>query len=217
MAGSFAVMEFLLLNGYSCSIMAGFGSVSGLSYNGNTTDLKSYAFDEHNGGTAVSLIVHSFMYTALSACLYELISQLKASDRGNLFNETVIHVGAEFSRSPTFSGKGSEHGWRAAVASVLSGVISAPMVIGNSLKGTAPPSSLTESNASGDYGTWGEAATVDFTGGKFTELTIGHMTSTICRLLRVNPLLPTDMALADPVAAGSGPLSNTVELAKIKG
>ncbi|OQW49298.1 MAG: hypothetical protein A4S09_12345 [Proteobacteria bacterium SG_bin7] len=84
-AENFAVTEYLLTSGYSSSITFGFVSPQSLVYdnvlsaNGvvSSTNSGELGFDEHYGGAYLSLIVNSFTYRAIAACIYELIGQLK--------------------------------------------------------------------------------------------------------------------------------------------
>jgi hypothetical protein len=206
LAGSFAIIEYLLKHGYSCSIMAGINDVNGLNYTGTANG--GWDFDEHSGGSVLSAIVNGFMYQALSACIYELATVLSAvpattpsGSNTHLFNETVIHIGGEFSRKPADSndGRGSEHGWRAAVATIISGAVRAPLVLGNILKDADPAA------------TWGAAAPVEVDG-EVQELTIGHATSTVAEILRIERLATNNSSLAIETSSG---VTETIERGRI--
>lgn len=199
LAETFAVAEYLVLGGYSTSVACGISSVDRVFFEqvivgDNQATLRAvngptyHGFDEHVRGAALSLVFNSFLYRCLAACLYELISKLKERQ---LFGETVIQLGSEFSRSPKGGGSGSDHGWMANVVSLFSGAIDQPLVLGN-----------IRSNGSGGYaGDWGVAAKVNVEG-QDSELGIGHATSTIAHLLRVKPPLPNNSSLVQEKARG---------------
>jgi hypothetical protein len=210
LAENFAVAEYLIKNKYTTSVGLGLGGVNNLAFldRRNETDVTAslgdnlqghWGGDEHVGGSINSLLVNSFMYRSLAACLYEFVSVLKAN---GLFNETVIHIGSEFSRDPDADQKGSQHGWMAAVTSVISGAIDRPMVLGNVRIDDTPGTSAP--------GTFGGAAPVRVDNVE-QELTIGHATSTVCELLRIKTPLPNNGSL---ISVGSGGISPTIEYAR---
>ncbi len=215
LAENFAIAEYLIVNGYSSAVNMGIGYVTGLSAQ-NAINIQNGAaaggagnvnaelsFDEHQCGSFTSLIGNSFLFSAISACLYEFISTLKAA---NLFNETVIQIGGEFSRSARNDHTGSDHGWAAHTTSVLSGAITKPMVLGNCLL-TIPD---WYPNGGSYPGSWGVAAPTKVDGVE-QELTIGHSTSTVAHLLRVEAPLPNNGSL---VAEGNGGVVATIEYAR---
>lgn len=216
LAEGFAVTEYLIQNGYSNNVLFSTDAVINLRFEdyrsfdapyvslGDTTT-GEWNLDEHYGGSATSLIVNSFMFHALSSCLYELISILKSA---NLFDETVIQIGSEFSRNPRDDESGSDHGFTASCTSVLSGVIASPLVVGNCLVDPSQVRAAEQTNS----GSWGAAAKVKVDGAE-QQLTIGHSTSTVAHLLRVKPLLPNNNSL---VREGSGGITATVDLATNK-
>lgn len=209
LAAGFAVAEYLIKNGLSSTVSLGSSNIQNLNFE----DLRDRAspatagasvtglwgYDEHFGGSVLSVILNSFLYRCLSACLYELISVLKAN---NMFQESVIQIGAEFSRNPRNDQSGSDHGWMANCTSLFSGVIDRPIVLGNT----------TLDSAYAD-GTWGAAASVQVDGAN-QQLTIGHSTSTIAHLLRVQPILSNNGSLVE--LKPGAPLAPTVELARNK-
>lgn len=223
LAEGFAVAEYLLLNGLSASILWGITGVQNLFFEnlasvqidsqGNELGQTSLSLDmaegsmpndEHFTGNAISFVANNFLFRSVAACLYEFIAQLKGA---GLFSETVIQLGAEFSRIPRKDFGGSEHGWMANCTSLFSGAIDRPLVLGNILvdgyDGIFNPRRTT----------WGMAAPVEVDGSR-QELVIGHSTSTIASLLRVPPPLPNNGTLV--VESPSGALSPTIELAKNK-
>ena len=207
LAENFAVAEYLIKNKYSTSVGMGLGGVDHLAFldrmdesDSLGDDLKgTWGGDEHVGGSINSLIINSFMYRCLAACLFELVSVLKSK---GMFNETVIHIGSEFSRDPDANQKGSQHGWMAAVTSILSGAIDRPMVLGNVRIDNTPGTSAP--------GTFGGAAPVKVDNVE-QELTIGHATSTVCELLRIKSPLPNNGSL---ISVGSNGISPTIEYAR---
>ncbi|MDZ4660735.1 MAG: hypothetical protein SGJ18_03865 [Pseudomonadota bacterium] len=218
LAEGFAVAEYLLINGYSSSINLAASYISGLSFQdvfeptkdaaGRVTGARAignqvngWAHDEHSGGSFCSLIINSFHFKAIAACLYEMVSVLKTA---NIFKETVIQVGGEFSRDPRNDNSGSDHGWMAHATSLVSGAIIKPMVLGHTLfEGANSP-------AGGNYrGTWGAAAPVKVDGIE-QELTIGHATSTVAELLRVEHPMSNNGALIQETTGG---ITNLVDLA----
>lgn len=204
-AQNFAVTEYLITNGYSSSVNFGFTSPQNLNFDNvlglnnqiSATTNGIFGFDEHFGGAFTSLIINSFTYRALAACLNELVNQLKSK---GLFDETVIQLGSEFSRCPGKDGSGSEHGWVAGCTSLYSGAIKAPMVLGNVLLDGG-------SSAVGTQfpGTWGAGANINVDGAN-QYLSIGHMTSTVAELLRVSPPMKNSGSLIKEVGSSIVPL-----------
>jgi hypothetical protein len=179
MAEGFAVAEYLLLQDYGAAI----NICAGLPLNfnmvvGGAPQNMFYFLDEHLQGTATSVLaMGGFYFRAVAACIYELSQVLKAKGK---WEDTVIHVGSEFSRSPRSDGSGSDHGWEANVTSVYSGAIKKPMILGNTR--VSASDSLAAAPVYG--GAWGAAANVDHDK-TIGHLNIGHVSSTIATLLRV--------------------------------
>jgi hypothetical protein len=143
LAANFTLAELSLVQGLSNSITIGAGGVSNLLMNGANT---SMGHDQHTAGTMASTLYSTKMFGVLATCLLELVTVLKAK---GLFNSTVIHVGGEFGRIPNANQDGSDHGWMASSAMILSGMVQGPMVIGNITKTETSTRSM---------GTWGRAA-----------------------------------------------------------
>lgn len=170
MAEHFAIAEYILINNLSASISLSLGQIFNLVVNGAQTT-QSLSFDEHTNGHMISLYLNSFYNLAYSACLLELIDQLKAQ---NIYNDTVIVAGGEFGRSARNDGLGSDHGQDGSSWSIYSGAITSPLVLGNIYR---------DKTGAGNYlGTWGESANVTQIGKK---LDLGEWASTIAYLLRV--------------------------------
>jgi len=212
LAAGFAVAEYLLTQRYSSSVLFGNGIVSGIDFQDTwsrgtpgTPDMPDpflasggIGHDQHFCGSVNSLLSTTFLYHSLSACLYEFIGVLKAA---GVFDETVIQVGGEFGRDPAGNQKGSDHGWQAMSTSLFSGAIRKPLIVGNTKP--YPVNSSTP-------GSWG-AAGLTLVDGVSQALTLGHMTSTVAHLLRVQPLLSNNSTLVVEDASGLNP---TVDLAK---
>ncbi|OQW49297.1 MAG: hypothetical protein A4S09_12340 [Proteobacteria bacterium SG_bin7] len=117
----------------------------------------------------------------------------------------MIQLGSEFSRCPRKDGSGSDHGWVAGCTSLYSGIIKAPMVLGNAMfDGGKSPLGANYS------GTWGASAPINVDGAT-QYLGIGHMTSTVAELLRVEHPMKNNGSLIQEVGSGVVPL---VELAR---
>jgi hypothetical protein len=215
MAEGFAIAEFLISRGFSSSVGFGLGGiVSGINYQnvlniktgqvmGDLTGNRIHNFDSHDAGAVTALIIDSYLYRSLATCLYEFIEQLKGR---SLFSETVIQIGAEFTRIPRDDMSGSDHGWSAQTTSVFSGAISRPLVMGNILvDGNRGVQRRT--------GTWGNAAPL-LIGAANRALGIGETTATIAALLRVKPLIAASMSL---IAESGGSVTPVVEPAAQKG
>jgi uncharacterized protein (DUF1501 family) len=68
------------------------------------------------------------MYRGVLGCLTEYVTQLKAK---GIFDRTVIHISAEFNRTPKADGTGADHGFMASNTTLISGMVAAPGVVGN--------------------------------------------------------------------------------------
>lgn len=156
LANHFAMTEYILVNGYSSSIAFGVK--------------RNTKFDEHDLGFLDSLYVNTILNRALAACVLGLKDTLKSTPHkngGNLFNETLIQISAEFGRKPKEDKTGSDHSPEAGSATLISGAIKGREVIGDIKYG---------SKKSVKYpGTYGETA---------NGLTIGHLANTVADILR---------------------------------
>lgn len=166
MAAHFAMAEYVLLNNLSDSVAIAPGGMTKLNVNGGNVQSLP---DEHFTAAIPSLYYNSFYNLAYSACLLELIDQLKAK---GIFSETVIVTGGEFGRNPLDSGTGSDHGYLGSSSAIYSGAISGPFVIGNIYR------DLGEDKYAG---TWGHAAPVAELG---EPIGLAHWAATIAYLLR---------------------------------
>ena len=196
LAESFAIAEYLLVHGQSSSIVAGCSGIGGLQVPG----FAPWGWDEHAAGSAISVVANSYAFRSVAACLLELTSSLQAA---NVFDETIIQLGGEFSRSPRADMTGSDHSPNGNAFSLISGAIHKPCVIGNTkpTDDTAHP------------GNFGEGDTMALDGGQRQPGT-GNQASTLARLLRVVSPMPNDSSL---LAEGTSGIVPVVELAKNKG
>lgn len=198
LAESMAVAEYLIKNGYSSSVTCGLNLfVMGMNcmVAANraplTAEMNRLSLDSHGNGAYVDLILSSFVWRSVAACLNELITQLKAA---NLWNETVIQLSTEFGRKPREVAVGSDHGIESGSVSVFSGAINKPFVVGDTQIAADPSLTLYQ-------GTWGYGAENDVGGGK-ARLTQGYAASTIAHLLRVKTPTPNNLTLLQELANG---------------
>ena len=98
-----------------------------------------------------------------------------------MFNTSVLNFASEFNRSARPNGNGSDHGWRGSNATLFSGMIKAPIVIGN----------IQEEKDSRNG--WGIAAPLDELGGR--EMVIGNVASSISNILGCESPTPNDQSL----------------------
>ncbi len=170
MAQAFAFAEFALKEKLSSSLSV---VTAGVTLQG-IKDVGNLTADQHFVGSVTSVFFTSLMYRAFASCLLELTNQLKAE---SLFDNTVLHVMSEFSRTPKKNGAGSDHGFRGASAMIISGMVKQPGLIGNILKESK--SSATRSRYPG---TWGEAAPL-FQSGR--NLVNDDIIQTLCEMLEI--------------------------------
>jgi hypothetical protein len=195
-AQHFAMAEYVLTNNLSYSVSIGTAGLTNLLINADAKFKQKY--DEHQTGAMASLISNAYLNVAYSACLLELIDQLKAH---GMFEETVIVSGSEFGRSPHGDGFGSGHGYSGGCSVIYSGALQAsPMVLGNIYTDRIQDVD--------DAGTWGFGAPVAELG---KALSLGNWASTIAGLLRV----PSPNSASTPVIVETqGVFKPTIELAK---
>ena len=172
MAEKFALAEYVIVNQLSQSITLGMPNWTGLSIGDIVLDEEVLIFDEHAVGSMGSLLFNTLQYRALSSCLLELVSVLKAND---LFSETIINVASEFNRIPNWNRDGSEHGDLSFV--LYSGAIKQAYVLGNI------ESNPVNSGRPEGIGTWGKGAA--HTGLDSERIEPNHMLSTLATALRV--------------------------------
>jgi hypothetical protein len=170
--------------------------------------------DSHAVGQVVNIMGFSVQYLGLSACLLELIDQLKAtrystdtSDTRSIFDETVIQFGSDFDRLPDDTGAGSQHGWQGNSFTYFCGGIKSFKLVGNLYNGVNYPYG----------GTWGKGAPVAGVGqgGAAALIRPIHCANSICTLLRINSISTAEAPLIvvenDDIALAPG-----IELPKNK-
>jgi hypothetical protein len=201
LAEGFAVAEYLLTQKYGAAVGVNANLPNPMHYvaAGGQALPNPYNTDEHVSGTAVSTLVMAFYYRSVMSCIYELSTVLKAQ---SLWDETVVHVAAEFSRSPRMDGTGSDHGFEANVTSIYSGAIKKPAVLGNC---RVQASDLLAGQANVYGGTWGAAANVQHDKNN-AHLNIGHVTSTVAALLRVEQPMKNFSSVVEVKDSGVEPV-----------
>lgn len=215
MAESFALSEFMIRENLGASMLYQVKDYQRLFLRTNSTpegSTMTLGFDTHFVGVLPMIVASSFLYRSFAACLYEFRRQLNAF---NQFENTVIHYGGEFPRSPrgegiyvSDPGGGSDHGYDAHAFGLMSGAIKKPSVVGNIYR-THPNIS---SRDRGRSGTWGLAAPIsNFEVGSTTP-NMGHAASTLCALLGVPSPTPNFQSL---IVETSNGLEPAVEFGKI--
>lgn len=124
MAANFAAAE-ILLDKVTASMSLGFSGLGGLE---SGTGSFNLGHDQHNAGNVVSTMMTTLFYRAFLASLTEYVEVLKTQ---GLFDKTVIHISAEFNRTPQTDGGGADHGVEASNTTLISGMLQKPAVIGN--------------------------------------------------------------------------------------
>ncbi len=165
LAEQFAMTEYVLTKNLSYSLNISPGSLVNMKVVAGMNSVANHVKDEHFVGKVPSLLINSLVYTALSACLLELISSLKTA---GIWTETVVDLGGEFNRSARVDGSGSDHGYLGASVALYSGGFNGPLVLGNVM--AAPGANA-----------WGRGAPV---AGLGRQLQLNDVASTIAYLLR---------------------------------
>jgi hypothetical protein len=191
---TFILAEYMLKNGLSQSV-SGFltGRLNKLKLDQVHLDgiagaptldlLGDFWIDQHEDGAAITLMINTRYFKAISSCLYELISVLKAQ---SMFNTTMINMVSEFSRMPYAGGIGTGHGYKGAPFSFINGKVNGAISIGNI--GFEKQGNLTLT----ERGLWGAAAP---TIGNRT-INAGNVASTVAAIVGVKSPSPNNMALA---------------------
>jgi len=168
-ACAFAISEILITERITSNITFGLNPPTGLKSQGKAIEIPH---DQHFVGSALSTISTTVFYRGIINCLHDLVRELQKADQ---FNNTVIHIGSEFSRTPKSDASGSDHGFYGSSASIISGKISEFGLIGHVYKDG-------KLNGSGTYpGTWGRAA--DFPGLDGRPIWAQDIANTICAML----------------------------------
>jgi len=219
-----ATAEFLLTNNLSSAILGGIGSSTNLQIDGLVNGsgqpvLTSFGWDQHFTGVALSVVSNTFAFHAIAACIYELVRVLK---QNNQFDETVIRLSSEFSRSPRDTGSnqsspswdpggsGSDHGFLGNHFAVFSGAIKKPAILGNILIDASSQHPYSWSGFNGVYkGSWGVGSKVPTIGGSTfnQKLTWNHAASTMASMLRIPSPVPSSRSVvAESSTEGIVPL-----------
>jgi hypothetical protein len=189
LAASMAVAEYMATQGFSSAINVHSGDLYNLNSTGGFYPARSNAptgarvgvsIDCHEQGAYANLIIQTRNYRAHSACLFELINQLKrvSTAQGNLFQQTSIAVTSEFSRAPRGDGSGSDHGFQGTNYAIYNGSLPTTTVVGNTRE------------ANGYYtGKW-YAGPVEELGGR--EALIGNVASTFAAMVGMKSPTPND-------------------------
>ncbi len=179
MIRNFALAEYCLTKGITGSLSLGFGNMLqelSVVKVGETAVTKLFCgSDQHGTPNRIATVIAAGFYRGFASNLIELIDVLKNTPMvggGSMFDKTVIHVTGDFARNPRTDQIGSDHAWNGQVASVFSGVVPGPFIVGN----------IAATGTSGYKGIWGRSALVDFNGSKET-LSPRHMAAAVSHLL----------------------------------
>jgi hypothetical protein len=125
LAENFAIGE-LLLDRVTTTLVLTLPAMTKLNNGDGTT--FNMGHDQHRIGALVGTIGTTLMYRAFLGCLSEFSADLK---RRGLFDSTIMHISAEFNRSPRITSDGADHAPYAANTTLISGMIKQPACIGN--------------------------------------------------------------------------------------
>lgn len=188
-------MGHMFKKGLSSSALA--KSQVKLTYNQETNTTKitnsrppqkmeiNFPLDSHGTGLMPDFISSHYFYYSLSSCLNELIESLKKVPlkKGNLFDETLIHLTAEFDRRPNEFLNGSGHNEQAHVSSLFSGAIEKHQVLGDIFSEVAQ-NPVDEFESWGTIGNGAPVASFDN-----NPLGISNLSSSISSILRLEPIV----------------------------
>ena len=180
MAEGFAVME-ILLDTVTSTFTLGMPPFNSLR---TGTALRNATHDQHDIGSSASTMITTLWYRAFLGCLTEFTSRLKAR---NVFDRTIIHISAEFNRTPKTNHAGSDHGYMAGNTTLITGMVNQNVIMGNIKK---------------DYnstyrGTFGVAS--DFTvDGSSRPIQVNDVALTITSMLGVKSVVTNGRPLLKP-------------------
>lgn len=205
MSACFAVAEFIADNKYAAAINARISPVSTMTQISaiSKPGQRAITHDQHNVGTMVRTLTNAVMFRAVSSCLYEMKKFLSTESKGYKFDETVIRLNGEFSRSPRNNGSGADHGWQATTTLLYSGMIQKPEIIGRIYK-DGQKAGL---HSAGYAGSWGCGAKVNINGINDYILQ-GNVISSIASMLGIRtPAInnPSLLTVRDSVATLANP------------
>ncbi len=182
LSACFAVAEFIADNKYAAAINARVLPVRALMQTtpSGQAIARNITHDQHNVGTMVRTLTNAVMFRAISSCLYEMKKFLSTESKGFKFDETVIRLNGEFSRSPKSDGSGADHGWQATTTFIYSGMVEKPEIVGRIVK-----DGLTNGFHSRAYeGSWGCGSKLNINGID-DYLTQGNVISSISAMLGI--------------------------------
>lgn len=140
-------------------------------------------FDCHNTGVIPNTYMSSKYYYVLGSVLSELTSSLGrvSMENGSVFDETVVHLTAEFDRQSKDTLEGTNHNEDGHVSTLFSGAIKGPVLLGNIFSGGPSETEETE------WGTQGFGAPISSFDNQ--RIGIGNLNSSLCKILRIKPML----------------------------
>lgn len=185
LAEKFAIME-ILTDRLSTNFSMGLTTPSGLTVSGSRK--TGLTHDQHRVGKHVSTLVTTLYYRAVLSCLTEFVDFLQGQ---GIFDESVIHISAEFNRTPRVDGTGSDHGWQGGNATLISGKFTHPQVIGNIRKQGL------------GLGTWGMGAPYYNDNGVMRPIKVNDVARTITTMLGVADVTTNGSSLLAPSSGGS--------------
>lgn len=191
LADRFAFAEFVLLRELCGSIAFDINYLYNLK-NLQGGDPGALGTDQHATGLYPSMYFNVLRFRAVSACLLELIEQLKSAD---MFNDTIIRVGGEFIRNTRVTMDGSDHGWEGARYNFYSGAFNGPLIVGK----------LT-SNSPGNQLGWGMGRSVPELGRRLNLVDLAILTA---HLIGVEAPFTSGMPI---VTLGSNGLASRIGL-----
>ncbi len=177
-ANAFAFCEFALLEGLTSSLTLDLGTTSFSQVNGNI----GISSDQHFVGTIPSVIFTTSYYRSVMACMLELRKVLTAK---NLFDKTLFHFTAEFSRTPKANASGSDHGFNSSSTSFISGMIKEN---GSGLMGNIYTQSKVADEPIKYPGTWGFSAPTNLSPGTTRHIINDDIVSTVCEIMEVEKI-----------------------------
>jgi hypothetical protein len=181
MAENFAVGE-LLLDKVTSNMVLSFPALSGLTSGKGNFNMTH---DQHDHGAVMSTIGTTLFYRAFLSCLTEFTAELKTK---GLFERTVIHISAEFNRTPKADKSGADHAFMGSNATLISGMIGAPAVVGN----------IQKASYDNTYqGTFGVATSYEL-GGLNRPIQVNDVARTITAMLGVDDIVTNGRALLAP-------------------
>tara|TARA_Y100001935_G_scaffold250399_1_gene250470 strand:+ start:3029 stop:4663 length:1635 start_codon:yes stop_codon:yes gene_type:complete len=175
-AQSFALME-IFTNKLSTNFTMTMGHPIGVPISASRS--VPIAHDQHFTGSIFSTYITTLYYRSLLSCLSEFVGHLKSL---GIFDQSIIHVTGDFNRNPRQDGSGADHGIEGSNATIISGKINSPMVIGNLSK-----------NSRG-LGTWGGSASLNF-GPEQRPIKVNDVARTITSMLGVQDVVSNGFPL----------------------